>query len=251
MDTANVISKKSAPAKYRPKGLTLLYEDRDVIVIDKPVGLLTMGTERDKSHTAQAILNDYVRKGSTRSRNQVFIVHRLDRDTSGILIFAKSEQAKRFLQADWTNTEKRYLAIVHGRLDPPKGTISSYLVENSALNVYSTPDASKGKLSHTAYRTLKEARGFSLLEIDLLTGRKHQIRVHLSDEGHPVVGDTKYGKPGDAHRWLALHAKSIAFTHPTTGARLFFETEVPDHFTRLIGNFRPVTPIARERHDKI
>ena len=241
-----MINTKSVPAKHRPKGLTVLYEDQEIIVIDKPVGLLTMGTERDRSRTAQAILNDYVRKGNARSRNQVFIVHRLDRDTSGILIFAKSEQAKRYLQADWTNTEKRYLTIVYGRLTPTEGTISSYLVENSALTVYSTPDASKGKLAHSAYRTLKEARGFSLLEIDLVTGRKHQIRVHLSDKGHPVVGDKKYGKEGDGSRWLALHAYSIAFTHPATGKRLFFETEIPEHFSRLIGNFKPASSAAKE-----
>ena len=235
-----MINKTNAPAKYRPKGLTLLYEDRDVIVIDKPAGLLTMGTERDKSHTAQSKLNDYVRKGNARSRERVYIVHRLDRETSGILIFAKTEQAKRYLQDNWTTTEKRYLAIVHGRLTPTEGTISSYLVENSAFTVYSTSDASKGKLSRTAYRTLKEARGFSLLEIDLLTGRKHQIRVHLSEKGHPVVGDNKYGKKGDGYQWLALHAHSIAFTHPVTGKRFSFETEVPEHFIRLIGNFREV-----------
>jgi len=168
----------------------------------------------------------------------VFIVHRLDRETSGVLVFAKSEQVKRYLQDTWTETEKRYLAIVYGRLTPPEGTISSYLVENSALTVYSTSDASKGKLSHTAYRTLKEARGFSLLEIDLLTGRKHQIRVHLSEKDHPVVGDKKYGKRGDCYQWLALHARSIAFTHPVTGERMFFEAAAPDHFTRLIGNLR-------------
>jgi tRNA pseudouridine32 synthase/23S rRNA pseudouridine746 synthase/23S rRNA pseudouridine1911/1915/1917 synthase len=233
-----VINTKSAPAKYKPKGLSLLYEDQDVIVIDKPVGLLTMGTERDKSHTTQAILNDYVRKGNARSRNRVYIVHRLDRETSGVLVFAKSEQVKRYLQDTWTETEKRYLAVVYGRLTPPEGTISSYLVENSALTVYSTSDTSKGKLSHTAYRTLKEARGFSLLEIALLTGRKHQIRVHLSEKGHPVVGDKKYGKKGDGYQWLALHARSIAFTHPVTREQLFFETAVPEHFTRLIGNLR-------------
>jgi tRNA pseudouridine32 synthase/23S rRNA pseudouridine746 synthase/23S rRNA pseudouridine1911/1915/1917 synthase len=245
-----VINKKIAPAKYRPKGLSLLYEDQDVIVIDKPVGLLTMGTERDKSRTAQAILNDYVRKGNARSRNRVYIVHRLDRDTSGILIFAKSEQAKQYLQADWTNTEKRYLAIVYGRLTPTEGTISSYLVENSALTVYSTSDASKGKPSRTAYRTLKEAKGLSLLEVDLLTGRKHQIRVHLSEKGHSVVGDKKYGKKGDRFPSLALHAQSIAFTHPVTGQRLSFETEVPEYFTRLIGNFGPIASAAKEGIDK-
>jgi tRNA pseudouridine32 synthase/23S rRNA pseudouridine746 synthase/23S rRNA pseudouridine1911/1915/1917 synthase len=246
-----MINKTNAPAKYRPKGLSVLYEDRDVIVIDKPAGLLTVGTEREKSRTAQSILNDYVRKGNARSRERVYIVHRLDRETSGILVFARTEQAKRYLQDSWTETKKSYLAIVHGRLTPLQGMISSYLVENSAFSVYSTSDASKGKLSHTAYRTLKEARGFSLLEIDLLTGRKHQIRVHVSEKGHPVVGDKKYGKQGDGCQWLALHAYSIAFTHPVTGKRLSFKTEIPEYFSRLLGNFKSVSPAAKEHPDKI
>lgn len=245
-----MINKKSAPSKQQPKELSVLYEDQAVIVIDKPVGLLTMGTERNKSRTAQSILNDYVRKGNARSRNRVYIVHRLDRETSGVIIFAKSEQAKRYLQDNWTTTEKKYLTIVYGRLTPTEGIISGYLAENSAYTVYSTSDASKGKLSHTKYRTLKEAKGFSLLEIDLLTGRKHQIRVHVSEKGHPVVGDKKYGKKGDGYQWLALHAQSITFTHPVTGERLSFETAVPEYFTRLIGNFRPVSPASHERTDK-
>ncbi len=231
-----MITAKSAGARHQPKGVAVLYEDQDVIVIDKPVGLLTMGTERDKSRTAHSILNDYVRKGNAKSRNRVYIVHRLDRDTSGILIFAKSEQAKQYLQENWTETEKKYLTVVYGRLTPREGIISSYLAENSAYAVYSTSDPARGKLSHTAYITLKEAKGFSLLEINLLTGRKHQIRVHLSEKGHPIAGDKKYGKEGDGYKWLALHAQSITFTHPVTGKRLAFATEIPEYFVRLMGN---------------
>jgi RluA family pseudouridine synthase len=226
---------KRPAAKHQPKGLSVLYEDDAVIVIEKPCGLLTMGTDRDKSRTVHAILNDYVRKGNARSRNRVFIVHRLDRDTSGILILAKSESAKIFLQGHWQETDKRYLAVVAGSLSPKSGTISSYLAENSALNVYSTPDPALGKLSHTEYATLKEARGLSLLEIHLLSGRKHQIRVHLSEKGHPVVGDRKYGKGGDSYGTLALHARSLSFTHPVSGERLTFATGIPDFFTRLVG----------------
>jgi tRNA pseudouridine32 synthase/23S rRNA pseudouridine746 synthase/23S rRNA pseudouridine1911/1915/1917 synthase len=226
---------KRPPAKYQPKGLPVLYEDRDIIVVEKPGGLLTMGTERDKSRTAHTILNEYVRKGDPRSRNRIYIVHRLDRETSGILIFAKSEGAKNFLQEHWQETEKRYLTVVYGSLVPKTGTISSYLAENSAFTVYSTPDQAVGKLSHTEYTTLKETKGFSLLEIHLLTGRKHQIRVHLSEKGHPVVGDRKYGKGNDAYGTLALHARSISFTHPVSGKRLTFETGIPDFFTRLVG----------------
>lgn len=226
---------KRPAAKHQPKGLTVLHEDDHVIVVEKPCGLLTMGTDRDKSRTVHAILNDYVRRGNPRSKNRVYIVHRLDRDTSGILILAKSETAKIYLQGNWQDTEKRYLAVVHGQLAQKTGTISSYLTENSALTVYSTPDPSQGKLSQTEYAVLKESRGFSLLEIHLLTGRKHQIRVHLSEKGHPVVGDKKYGKASDAFGNLALHARSLSFTHPVSGKRLSFATSVPDFFTRLVG----------------
>ena len=226
---------KRPPAKYQPKGLTVLHEDKDIIVVEKPCGLLTIGTERDKSRTAHTILNDYVRKGDPRSRNRIYIVHRLDRDTSGILIFAKSEATKNFLQEHWQETEKRYLTIVYGSLSPKTGTISSYLAENSAFTVYSTADPAAGKLSHTEYTTLKETKGFSLLEIHLLTGRKHQIRVQLSEKGHPVVGDRKYGKGNDPYGTMALHARSISFTHPVSGKRLSFETGIPDFFIRLVG----------------
>ena len=229
-------TKVSTP-KHHPKGVPLLYEDADLLVVDKPCGLLTMGTERDKSRTVHSILNDYVRKGNPKSRNRAYIVHRLDRDTSGILLFAKSEQAKQFLQNDWENTRKIYLAAVSGRLNPPQGTISSYLVENAALTVYSTPDPGKGKLSQTAYALVKEVKGLSLLCIHLLTGRKHQIRVHFAEKGHPVLGDRKYGKGVASYPNLALHACSICFTHPVSGARLRFETRIPDHFTRLFGAF--------------
>jgi RluA family pseudouridine synthase len=222
--------------------LKILHEDRDIIVVEKPCGLLTIGTDRDKSRTVHSILNDYVRKGDHRSRNRVFIVHRLDRETSGILILAKSEAAKIHLQEHWQEVDKRYLAVVHGTLLQRAGTISSHLVENSALMVYSTTAAGQGKLSHTEYTVLKEIRGFSLLEVHLLTGRKHQIRVHFSEKGHPVVGDRKYGKGKDNHSTLALHARSLTFTHPVNGRRMSFETGIPDFFVRLVGIPETVKP---------
>ncbi len=226
---------KTPARKHKPKGVELLYEDSDIIVVEKPCGLLTMGTDRDKSRTVHTILNEYLRKGDPRSRNRVYVVHRLDRDTSGILLFAKSEAAKLFLQDNWKDTEKQYLAVVHGRMLLRQGTISSYLAENRALTVYSTPDPAKGKESHTAYMVLKEANRFSLLQIRLLTGRKHQIRVHLSEQGYPVAGDTKYGKGNDGSSNLALHARSLAFRHPVSGKRLTFETSIPERFIRLVG----------------
>ena len=230
----SMLNKKHLPGKYLPRGLEILYEDRDILVVDKPAGLLTMGTETNKSKTAYYILTDYVRKGSLKSRNRIFIVHRLDQSASGVLIFAKSEEAKLHLQAQWKDTEKRYVAVVYGHLAQKEGIITSYLSENKAYVVYSTRDVKKGKLAHTAYKVLKETKQFSLLEINLLTGRKNQIRVHMADKGHPIVGDRKYGKPKDAYRRLALHSKSISFKHPTSGERMTFEAKVPRYFNELI-----------------
>ncbi len=230
------LRKSNRPTKKRqPKGLTILHEDKDILVVEKPAGLLTIGTERDKSRTAHYLLNDYVRKGNPKSRNRVYVVHRLDQDTSGVLLFAKSEQSKKFLQEHWQQTDKRYLAIVHGRLSLKEGKISSCLAENAAHRVYSTPDAAKGKLSHTAYKVLKETKGFSLLEIHLLTGRKHQIRVHFAEKGHPVAGDRKYGNREGGPKRLALHARSISFTHPFSGRPMTFDTGMPEDFVRLLG----------------
>jgi tRNA pseudouridine32 synthase/23S rRNA pseudouridine746 synthase/23S rRNA pseudouridine1911/1915/1917 synthase len=228
-------------SKLLPGGLAILHEDRDIIVVDKPPGLLTISTDREKSRTAYFILTDYVRKGVAKSRNRVFIVHRLDRETSGILIFAKNEEAKLRLQSRWQDTKKKYLAVVHGRCENRAETITTLLAENQARGVYTTKDARVGKLAHTAYTVLKETRDFSLLEVDLLTGRKHQIRVHLASIGHPVVGDPRYGKEHKAHARLALHAKSISFAHPFSGEPLSFEAKVPTFFTTLVGHWEMPT----------
>jgi RluA family pseudouridine synthase len=214
----------------------MLHEDRDILVVDKPAGLLTMGTDSDKTRTAYFILTDYVRKGYSKSRNRIFIVHRLDRETSGILIFAKTIEAKLGLQDQWKGTKKKYLAVVHGRFDKEAEIITTYLAENKAHIVYSTSNAAKGRLAQTAYKVLKQTKDFALLEVDLLTGRKHQIRVHLAGIGHAVVGDRKYGKGDGGHSRLALHAKSISFKHPFNRERLTFETEVPVYFKQLVGN---------------
>jgi RluA family pseudouridine synthase len=228
------VRKKSADNWRLARGLVLLYEDRDIIVVDKPAGLLTVGTDSDKSHTAYFVLTNYVRKGSPRSRNRVFIVHRLDRDTSGVLVFAKNEEAKLRLQADWPQTEKKYLAIVHGKCQKSSDTITTYLAENKAHVVYSTNDPSEGKLSHTEYKVLRQAKDFALLEVALLTGRKNQIRVHLAGIGHPIVGDKKYGRAHDPFGHLALHAREISFGHPVTGERLHFSAKVPGYFNTLL-----------------
>jgi tRNA pseudouridine32 synthase/23S rRNA pseudouridine746 synthase/23S rRNA pseudouridine1911/1915/1917 synthase len=249
--------KRRSNKGHLPRGLEILYEDDCLIVIDKPAGLLTVGTASNKTKTAYYVLTDYVRKGCAKSRNRIFIVHRLDQWTSGVLIFAKSEEVKMRLQEQWKDTQKKYLAIVHGRLLQKEGIITSYLAENKAFVVYSTKDPAKGKLSHTAYKVIKEtggsspvrnkasmmpdgcqrqpvSNGMSMLEINLLTGRKNQIRVHLADIGHPVAGDRKYGKADDGLKRLALHAKSISFKHPTTGRLMTFESKIPSYFNNLL-----------------
>ena len=233
-----MMRRHTAPkGRLLPGGLAIIHEDRDLIVVDKPPGLLTISTDREKSRTAYFILTDYVRKGVAKSRNRIFIVHRLDRETSGLLIFAKNEEAKFRLQSRWQDTQKTYLAVVHGRCEKRAETITTLLAENQARGVYTTKDARIGKLAHTAYTVLKETKDLSLLEVQLLTGRKHQIRVHLAGIGHPVVGDPRYGKERKAHARLALHAKSISFTHPFSGTPLFFDAKVPDYFTRLVGHW--------------
>jgi len=225
---------KAPSKKYQPKGLTIIYEDHDILVVDKINGLLTIGTEREKEKTAHFLLNEYVKKGNDRSRNRVFIVHRLDRETSGILIFAKNEKAKYFLQERWKEFSKKYVAVVHGNLQDKEGVITSYLLENKVFRVYSVRDPDKGKFSETGYRVIKESDQYSLLEIDLYTGRKHQIRVHLSEEGHPVVGDKIYGYEDKEAKRLALHAASLTIIHPFTHREISFETEIPPYFKSLV-----------------
>jgi tRNA pseudouridine32 synthase/23S rRNA pseudouridine746 synthase/23S rRNA pseudouridine1911/1915/1917 synthase len=227
-------NRRDTSKRRLPRGLAILYEDRDILVADKPAGLLTISTETEKTKTAYYILTDYVRKGCAKSRSRIFIVHRLDRETSGVVVFAKSEEAKLRLQGQWKDTEKKYLAVVYGRPANKAGIISSYLAENKAHVVYSTQDAAKGKFAQTGYKVIKETGPFSLLEISLLTGRKNQIRVHLADMGHPVVGDRKYGKGNDSYKRLALHSKSISLNHPISGKRLTFESEMPVYLKLLL-----------------
>jgi len=220
-------------SKHQPKELTILHEDRDIIVIDKPAGLLTMATEREREKTAYFMLTDYVRKGNPKSPNRIFIVHRLDRETSGIVIFAKTEPAKRFLQDNWHDFSKKYVAVVRGSLKEKEGIIESYLAENKAFRVYSVSNPAKGKNSKTGFRVLRENGKFSLVEIDLFTGTKNQIRVHFSEKGHPVAGDQTYGTAEKGFKRMALHSTQISFVHPFSKAEILIKTEIPSWFLEL------------------
>ncbi len=208
-----------------PQGVKILYEDRDIIAIHKPGGLLTMGTAKEKFRTAYSIVSDYLYKRYRKGK--VFIVHRLDRETSGVVLFAKSEKAKEILQEGWEATEKTYIAAVHGQLAEKEGILESYLTEHGPDRVYSTKNKAEGKLSRTQYQVISENREMSLLRIRLLTGRKHQIRVQFADLGHPVAGDPKYGKSDSFKTGIGLHSWSLAFEHPVTRKKITITADLP------------------------
>ena len=215
--------------------LKLVYEDDDIIVVSKGYGLLSMGTDKIKEGTAYSILREYLKWQDP--RNKLFIVHRLDRDTSGLMVFAKSQEAKDKLQHNWNNMviARKYLAVVEGRPESEEGEVRSYLAENSRFEVYSTDKPEEGQLAVTRYRTLRSRNGYSLMEVSLDTGRKNQIRVHMKDLGHPIAGDRRYGaKSSPIHR-MALHAQTLRFIHPMTRKDMNFSTPVPASFARMVG----------------
>ena len=207
--------------------LKLVYEDDDIIVVNKGYGLLSMGNDKVKEGTAYTILRDYLKWQDP--RNKLFIVHRLDRDTSGLMVFAKSIEAKENLQHNWNNMvlSRKYLAVVEGRPDPAEGIVKSYLAENSRYEVYSTDNPDEGQLAITRYRTLKSRNGYSLMEVELDTGRKNQIRVHMKDLGHPITGDRRYGAGSSPIHRMALHAQTLRFVHPITRKDMNFTTPTP------------------------
>lgn len=212
----------------------IVFEDADILIADKPPGLLTVATEKEKERTLYFRLNNYL-KEKTRHRERVFIVHRLDREVSGLLIFAKSEEAKLTLQKNWGRFEKRYVAVVEGAPAEPSGTVHTYLSEDALGNVTSADEPSRdAKEAVTHYRVLRSSKRYSLLEIELETGRKNQIRVHMADLGCPVAGDDKYGAQSDPIRRLALHASRLSFDHPVTREPMTFELPIPAPFESVL-----------------
>ncbi len=228
-------SEKKIPKKHQPPGFDILHEDPDLIVGNKKAGFLTVAALWEKKNTIHNSLISYVRKGSAHSKKEIFVVHRLDQATSGVLVFAKNPEVQHYLKENWKTTIKYYYAIVHGRMAKKQGLISSFLAEDEDYVVHSSQDAEKGKLAETEYCVVKETAFFSVLKINLLTGKKNQIRVHLADEGHPIVGDIKYGKQNSTkHNELLLHAFSIEFTHPFNKKRLRIQADVPDYFNKVV-----------------
>ena len=211
----------------RLRGISILHEDPDVIVIEKAAGVLSCATRRGgDEYSVESALTDHVRKGQAKSRKCVYLVHRLDRETSGVMMVAKTPEVQEHFRSNWNDlTEKTYLARVHGHLEKKEGAFESYLAENpKTFMVRSVKNPAYGKLAHTLYRVLEEDRATSLVEVRLKSGRKNQIRVHFSEAGHPVVGDARYGR-GDGP--LLLHAWKLTFVHPHSGRRLEFETAKP------------------------
>lgn len=227
------ISNNRIAPEQKFREYTILYEDQHIIVIDKMAGLLSMATENEKRATAFSLLSRHVKK-QDRS-NKIFIVHRLDRETSGLMLFAKSEVVKNRLQETWNNTiiERTYLAVVEGPVEKQEGTISSYLSEDKVFKMHSSQNPVSGKKAVTHFSVLKKNNAYSLLKVNLETGRKNQIRIHMQEMGHCIVGDKKYGATTNPIRRLGLHAQQLSFIHPVTGEKMNFETNVPRVFLRL------------------
>jgi len=225
--------KQKSEEKPRFRGLRIVHEDADLIVIDKASGLLSMASETEKVKTAYSMLSEYVKKFDP--KNLIFIIHRLDRDTSGLMMFAKSKKVQDILQKDWNESiiERSYIAVVEGTVEKTEDTITSWLKENKAMVMYSSKTPDDGMKAITHYKVLKADKGFSLLEVKLETGRKNQIRVHMKDLGFPVTGDKKYGAKLNPLGQMGLHARVLAFKHPITGKALRFDTPIPLKFQKL------------------
>lgn len=211
--------------------LDIIYEDKYIIVVNKKNGILTIANNKEFEKTLYNEVYTYLKQ--KHKNNKVFIVHRLDKDTSGLVIFAKSEDIKYKLQNNWHNVKRNYLAIVNGVVEN-KGSIKSYLKETNTLLVYSTNDKKNGKLAITNYENILSNNKYSLLKINIETGRKNQIRVQLNDIGHPIVGDKKYSKIKNKVNRLCLHAYYLEFNHPITNEKIILKTKIPTLFLNIM-----------------
>ena len=232
-DDVVIVSKQRISRKNR-QDLPIIFENEEFIVINKPSGLLTIPSDNEKGRTAYRMVNDYVQQKD--KHNRVFVVHRLDEDTSGVLMFAKNPKIKDILQKNWNDIvlERGYYAIVEGRMPKQQDTLVNYLAENSLNLMYVTSDKIKGKKCLTQYKVLKSNEKYSLLDVNIDTGRKNQIRVQLGHIGHHVIGDDKYGEPSDPIKRLGLHAYKLKFVHPVTKKIVEFKTEIPKEFLKII-----------------
>lgn len=218
---------------FHSNSLDIVYEDPYLLIIDKHAGLLSM-SNNTRQETVQTVLNRYLEKGG--GRNTSHLVHRLDRDTSGLMVYAKDIKTQQNLVEGWQQlvTDRRYVALVQGTFENKQGKIESWLTEDKRFVTHSSPVDNGGKFAVTKYNVLEEGGDYSLVECELLTGRKNQIRVHMAELGHPVVGDHKYGSTDDSIRRLGLHAYMLCFRHPVNGKHMRFETPVPACFEKCL-----------------
>lgn len=203
--------------------LKILYEDKYLIAVDKKSNLLTISTNKESINTLYHQVHEYLFK----KKEKVFIIHRLDKDTSGIVLFAKSDNIKKIMQDNWDNVKRKYIALVHGNVKK-SGVVKSYLKETKTLYVYSSNDKKNGKYAETYYDVIKNNMHYSLLDIDIKTGRKNQIRVHLNDINHPIVGDKKYGTFKDKEKRMYLDAYKLEFIHPVTKEKIVIEKDTKE-----------------------
>lgn len=228
------LQKPVIPKKYRPQGFFIIHEDKDLLIVDKQPGKLSVAALWNKDATVHSDLINYLRKGNPKATKTVYVVHRLDQATSGLMLFAKSEEAQQFLKNNWSKFKKNYVTLVHGHLKSKTGLIESYLEEDDDYHVHSSQDSQKGKLARTEYKVICENEKFSAVQINLLTGKKNQIRVHMAELGHPVVGDTKYGPKNSKFKDLMLHAHQIEFIHPFSKKTVTVKSPVPVRFQNIL-----------------
>ncbi len=231
-DIVNVAIRSGRLGKVELHGLKIVHLDEAVVVVDKPAGLLSMGSETEKQRTAHRVLNEYLKALAGSETQQAFIVHRLDRETSGLMVFARTEPIQSALQKDWKNVTKTYLAVVEGVPEETRGTLTDHLLEDASMLVRRVKHG--GDLAITHYRVRDKHGGKALIELTLETGRKHQIRVQLAGLGHPIAGDKKYGARTDPANRLALHAYALKFPHPVSGDLMQFRSALPRRLRVLV-----------------
>lgn len=215
--------------------LNIIYEDEDLIVINKPYGLLSIATEKEKEYTLYHFVSMYLKEKN--KNNKIFIIHRLDKDTSGVVMFAKNLKTKNLFQKNWDDIirERKYYAVCNGNFKNKEGIIKEYLVENDkSFMVYATNNKKEGKLAITEYKVLKENKNYSLVDINIKTGRKNQIRVAMQNIGNPIVGDKKYGDGKSLINRMALHQYKLELFDPRKNKKIMFKAEMPTSFKKLI-----------------
>ncbi len=233
-DTVSIRGDRFAiPKTSVGSGIRIYFEDAHILVIDKPADLLSIASEAESERTAYFQLTEYLRQGRPKAKERVWIVHRLDRETSGLMIFAKTPHAKETLQTSWDQFEKKYEAVVENRIKSDSGTFSSHLDESNPYKVHSAPESDSTRHAVTHYRVLARTTWRSLVELTLETGRRHQIRVHLSDAGHPIIGDEKYGSVSNPAKRLGLHSTNLKFIHPATAQEMTFASPLPKALANL------------------